>query len=281
MLEPTVSLGPSHRSTVHKQLASEVFLPAHTCPPNPLRPFSLCRRPGLHHVDDRLEAEGLVHREPAQHLPVQPYPPLPLHFDPPRVPDPVLPHSGVQPLDPEPAELPLLQLPVPVRVLSRPLDPPDRHPERPARPAPVPLGGLQDFLPVEAAGRERTDLEEDWEGRGSRGERQGQSQRSPPLHPGAEEGGGTAPGRRGPSRRRRRREWGGGEGPASRGGGPRQLAEGPDEAAAPRRRFREGWAEEGGGGARQGAELGDAPGQGRQHGGVVGGGCGPTLMYHV
>ena len=71
------------------------------------------------HIDNRLEAERLVHRQAAQNLPVQRHPALPLQVDESRVAHSILPHARIQPLYPQLPKLALLVLPVAVGVLPR------------------------------------------------------------------------------------------------------------------------------------------------------------------
>ena len=81
------------------------------------------------------------------------------HVDEPRVTDAVLPHSGVEALDPKLAKLPPAQPPVAVGVLPGPLDALDGRAEVAVGLAAVSLGGLDDFLVVEALGGKGSSLD--------------------------------------------------------------------------------------------------------------------------
>lgn len=103
-----------------------------------------------------------MHGQFAQDLAVQPHFALVEHVDEARVPDPVLPDSGVEALDPQLAELPPTEPPVAVGVLAGPLDALDGRAEVAVGLAPVSLGGLDDLLAVEPFGGKGSALDGDW-----------------------------------------------------------------------------------------------------------------------
>ena len=100
-----------------------------------------------------------MHGQFAEDLAVQPHLARIEHVDEARVPDPVLPDAGVEALDPQLAKLPPAQLPVAVGVLAGPLDALDGRAEVAVGLAAVSLGGLDDFLVVEALGGEGSSLD--------------------------------------------------------------------------------------------------------------------------
>lgn len=103
-----------------------------------------------------------MHGQFAEDLAVQPHLAPVEHVDEARVPDPVLPDSGVEALDPQLAELAPTEPPVAVGVLARPLDALDGRAEVAVGLAPVSLGGLDDLLAVEPFGGKGSALDGDW-----------------------------------------------------------------------------------------------------------------------
>ena len=114
--------------------------------------------PRFDHVYHRLERKRLVHGQLTQNLAIEVHLAAVEHVDEARVPHPVLPHSGVEALDPQLAKLPPAQPAVAVGVLPGPLDALDGRAEVAVGLAAVSLGGLDDLLVVEALGGEGSSL---------------------------------------------------------------------------------------------------------------------------
>jgi hypothetical protein len=97
-------------------------------------------------VDGGLEGEGLGGGELGQDLPVQQYVRALLLVDEAAVHEPVLAGTGREALDPQSPPVPLLHLPIPVRVLPRLLHLRDGDLEAVLAPPPEALGVLQQAL---------------------------------------------------------------------------------------------------------------------------------------